>query len=58
MVAQGELGFNFNELEPYIDFKTMEVHYSGHHKTYVDNLNKLVGNIEFKDMHDLIRKNI
>jgi superoxide dismutase, Fe-Mn family len=29
-----------NSLEPYIDTATMEVHHGGHHKAYVDNLNK------------------
>lgn len=58
VVVQGDLGFEFHDLEPYIDSKTMEVHYLGHHKTYIDNLNKLVEGIEFRDMHDLIRRNI
>ncbi len=29
-------------LEPYISVRTMDFHYSKHHQTYVDNLNKLV----------------
>lgn len=28
-----------NALEPYIDEKTMDIHYNGHHATYVKNLN-------------------
>jgi Fe-Mn family superoxide dismutase len=34
------LPYAFDALEPHIDTKTMEVHYGGHHKAYVDNLNK------------------
>ncbi|HOO73216.1 MAG TPA: superoxide dismutase [Spirochaetota bacterium] len=34
-----ELGFEYNALEPYIDAKTMEIHYGKHHQGYVNNLN-------------------
>ncbi|MFH1999462.1 MAG: superoxide dismutase, partial [Planctomycetota bacterium] len=34
-----ELPYQFNALEPYIDAKTMEIHYSKHHQAYVTNLN-------------------
>ena len=44
-------------LEPHIDKATMEVHHGGHHKAYVDNLNKaLAGNaaLEAKPLDALI----
>lgn len=31
-----ELPYAYDALEPYIDAKTMEIHYSRHHKTYFD----------------------
>ncbi len=37
-----------NALEPYIDSKTIEFHYSKHHQTYVNNLNKLIESTVFE----------
>ncbi len=34
------LPYDFNALEPYIDAKTMEIHYTKHHQTYLDKFNK------------------
>lgn len=34
------LPYAFNALEPYIDAKTMEIHYTKHHRGYFDNLVK------------------
>ncbi|HEX3625597.1 MAG TPA: superoxide dismutase [Verrucomicrobiae bacterium] len=36
------LPYSSDSLEPHIDKATMEVHHGGHHKAYVDNLNKVV----------------
>ena len=39
MFALSELSYKYDELEPYIDAQTMELHYSKHHQAYVDKLN-------------------
>ena len=36
------LPYAYDALEPFVDTLTMEIHYSKHHKAYVDNLNKAI----------------
>ena len=40
------LPYAYDALEPSIDKLTMEIHYSKHHKAYVDNLNKALATVE------------
>lgn len=37
-----KLAYTYNALEPYIDARTMEIHYTKHHQSYVDKLNAVL----------------
>lgn len=41
-----ELQYGYNDLEPYIDGETINIHYNKHLQTYVNNLNKLLEGYE------------
>lgn len=51
-----ELTYAYDALEPHIDAKTMEIHHTKHHNTYVTNLNAAVEGTEYadKDINELI----
>jgi len=52
-----KLDFEYNALEPHIDSKTMEIHYTKHHQTYVDNLNTVTAkhtSLQGKDLKELM----
>ena len=38
------LPYDYDALEPYIDARTMKIHYTKHHQGYVNNLNKTLQN--------------
>ena len=48
-----KLGYKYDALEPHIDRRTMEIHYSKHHQGYVNKLNAAVA-----DNHDLADQSI
>jgi len=49
--------YSYDALEPYIDAKTMEIHYTKHHQGYVDNLNVALQahpDLQNKTLYDLL----
>lgn len=52
-----KLGYAFDALEPTIDARTMEIHYSKHHQAYVDNLNNAIAgtDLEGKSIEDICK---
>lgn len=51
------LPYSYEALEPYIDAHTMELHYTKHHQTYVDNLNAAFDkhpNLSEKPLNELL----
>lgn len=46
-----KLNYGYDALEPNIDAKTMEIHYSKHHQAYVDKLNAALG--KYPDLQEM-----
>ena len=54
-----DLPYDYSALEPHIDARTMEIHHTKHHQTYVDKLNGAVEGTDhqgrYPDVHELLR---
>ena len=54
-----KLPYAYDALEPHFDAKTMEIHHTKHHQTYVDKLNKALegqDKLAGKTLEELLRK--
>lgn len=52
-----KLNYSYDALEPFIDSRTMELHYTKHHQTYVDKLNAALEkypDLQEKSLEDLL----
>lgn len=45
-----KLAYSYKALEPYIDAYTMEIHYTKHHASYTEKLNKAIENTNFQNL--------
>ncbi|HJU33928.1 MAG TPA: superoxide dismutase [Nitrososphaera sp.] len=56
------LPYSYDSLEPHIDARTMEIHYTKHHQAYTDGLNKALSTLgsEWQNKNDIVEilKNI
>ena len=56
------LPYSYDTLEPHIDARTMEIHYTKHHQAYTDGLNKALSSLgpEWQNKNDVVEilKNI
>ncbi len=53
-----KLDYGYDDLSPYMSAETVEIHYSKHHQTYVNNLNKLIEGTDYVglDIEQVIKK--
>ena len=56
-ISLPELPYGKDALAPYISANTLDFHYGKHHKTYVDNLNKLIAGTDLaeKSLEEIIK---
>jgi len=52
------LPYAYDALEPHIDARTMEIHHTKHHQTYISKVNEAIAGspLESKSVEDLVRE--
>jgi superoxide dismutase, Fe-Mn family len=53
-----DLPYDYSALEPHIDARTMEIHHTKHHQTYVDKLNAAIegkSDLQYDNVDDLLK---
>ncbi|MEK6886614.1 MAG: superoxide dismutase [Nanoarchaeota archaeon] len=57
MITLPKLDYAYDALEPWIDARTMEIHLTKHHQTYIDKYNAAIKGTELegKDVHEVLR---
>lgn len=58
MYTLPKLPYAYDALEPHIDAKTMEIHHTKHHQSYIDKLNaalEMHPDLQYKPVEDLLR---
>jgi Fe-Mn family superoxide dismutase len=53
-----KLPYAYQDLEPHLDARTMEIHHSKHHAAYIEKLNGELkkGNYDYQNLEDLLQK--
>ena len=56
-ISLPDLPYKMDDLAPYISANTLDFHHGKHHKTYVDNLNKLIAgtDLAYKSLEEIIK---
>ena len=56
MIILPKLDYSYDELEPFIDAKTMEIHHGKHHQAYISKFNSAIEgtSLEQKSLHEIL----
>ena len=58
MIQLPKLKYRFSDLEPYMDAKTVEVHYTKHHQIYLDKLNAIIekeSSLQNRELEEILK---